>query len=57
LWTPVNVSATIAAHAVTLGWQKRLGVPVLQVLEMVSAGMITFGLAWVILKLTGRRAR
>ena len=29
----------------------------LQVFEMAFAGMITFYLAWAILKLTGRRAR
>jgi len=49
----INVSVTIAAHAATVGWQKRL-VRVLRMLrmivetvfEMVFAGMITLGLAW-----------
>jgi hypothetical protein len=54
---PINGSATIAAHAATLGWQKRLEVPMLRVFEMVSASMTTFVLAWAILRLTGRRAR
>jgi hypothetical protein len=31
--------------------------PMLQVFEMAFAGLFTFGLAWAILRLTGRRAR
>ena len=57
-WTPVNISATIAAHRATRagrsGWET---MPMLRVFEMAFAGMITFGIAWAILKLTGRRAR
>jgi hypothetical protein len=30
--------------------------PMLRVFEMAFTGMITFGIAWAILKLTGRRA-